>query len=97
MEDKEVGTVEEVKEQPKKLTYEELANVCNEMQRQGQALYVENQKLKNNNAVVRVGFLFEVLKYKDMFPKSFAFKCTEEIMSILTPPEEESGDTTEVK
>ena len=92
-----VTSTENTKEQPKKLTYEELANTAHELQKAARQLYEENAQLKNNSAVVRVGFLFEVLKYQDLFPKKFVFSCTSEIEDILTIPEEKSDNTKDSK
>ena len=79
---------------PGKLTYEQLNQVCSELSEQNQKMrsYIQTLRTQmgqivNNNALQRLGFLFEVLKYKDQFNSDFVISCVDEIKTALTIPE----------
>ena len=84
-----VKEIKEQKEQAKKLSYEELAKVASEIQQQGQKLFQENQQLKaqlnNQGPIIRMNFLFEILKNDKYFKSDDCIKCAEEIMESLYP------------
>ena len=84
------------KEEPKKLSYEELGKICNELQMQGQKLYQENHHLKtqlnNQSLIVRTNYLFEVLKNEKYFTPEFCYQCATEIMESLYPNDEEEDE-----
>lgn len=91
------------KQQPKKLSYEELNKVASELQQQGQKLFQENQQLKaqinNQGPIIRMEFLFKVLENKDLFPTEYLVKVSEEIMEGLhaTPEVNETVSDVEEK
>lgn len=90
MEEKEVKT-----EKPQKLTYEQLENVAHQLSEQSKDLYTKLQESNMENVFMRLKFLFEVVKNKDSFSKEFVSKCTLEIETIMTIPEEVIEDTKE--
>ena len=67
----------------KKLSYEELENVANN-------LYMKLQQSDMSNMFKRLDYLFKVLKYKDAFKTEFYTKCAEEIELMITLPEVET-------
>lgn len=83
-------------EQPKKISYEELGKIASELQMQAQKLYQENHQLKiqlnNQSAVIRMNYLFEVLKNDKFFTPDDCYKCAEEIMESLYPSDIEGDE-----
>lgn len=73
----------------KKLSYEELVDVTNQLQRQGQMLYQENMQLRDQRAIIRMNTLMEVLKLSEMFPKEMIYDVLVEIQEALYPEKEE--------
>ena len=47
-----------------------------------------NNQLRNNNAIMRVELLMKALEKEKFFQEEFIKECAEEIMEILTIPEE---------
>ena len=77
----------------KKLSYEQLENVAKELS--NQVRVYENQ-LKNNQfneTVARLNYLFKVVENDSKFPAEYVEKATNEIMVILTMPEEVAEET----
>lgn len=82
----------------KKMSYEELAQVSQELNAQNnylkQQLNMAHQKLaelSNLAMFKRLDYLFEIVKISDKFPKEFVEECSAEIvetMSIVASPEE---------
>jgi hypothetical protein len=79
--------MEETKE-IKKLSYEELEKVAQELHAKCSQLYAELQRMSVDNTFKRLDYLFKVVKYEDMFPEYFTKKCIEEIVDVMTIPEE---------
>lgn len=74
----------------KKYTEEDLKKII--LQQRQQIVSLE-EKLRTINAVtLRLNFLFKVLEYSGAFSDDFYNKCTQEIESLLTIPEEDSTD-----
>ena len=75
----------------KKLSYEELESAAQNLSAQYQnlinkykELYAENQELKQNNAFIRLEWLWRVVN-SDRFDTSFRSKCEEEFIEMMTP------------
>lgn len=70
----------------KKLTYEQLENAA--MQLQNQVMMLENRLKTIDYTAIRLNWLFEVLKAKEVFKPDFVISCAKEIEDILTIKEE---------
>ena len=84
---------EEKKEQ-KKLSYEELANAANQLQQQNKFLIEQLQKNQGEAFYKRLDYLFEVIKFKEVFPEEFIGACIDEIVSTITIPEDIQDQST---
>ena len=71
--------------QEKKLSYEELENVANN-------LYVRLQQADMANMFKRLDYLFKVVENVDNFPQEFAKHCVEGIVNIMTISTEETKE-----
>ena len=71
--------------QEKKLSYEELENVANN-------LYVRLQQADIANMFKRLDYLFKVVENVDNFPQEFTKHCIEEIVNIMTISTEETKE-----
>ena len=95
-----VKEIKEQKEQAKKLSYEELAKVASELQKQGQKLFNENQQLKtqlnNQGPIIRMNFLFEIIKNDKYFDPAQCQMCADEIFESLYPKQLEEAEEEEV-
>ena len=81
---------EEVEASRKKISYEELENVANQLNQQSQSLFKRLQEMTLNNFFTRLSFLFDILKNSDKFPKDFIDEVVEEIISsIRLEPDDE--------
>ena len=67
----------------KKLSYEELENVANN-------LYMKLQQADMTNMFKRLDYLFKVMKYRDAFTVEFYNKCASEIEMMISIPEVET-------
>ena len=77
-------------EEKKKLSYEELENVCHQLSDQSQTLYRKLQEANLSNMFKRLDYLFAVIEHKDVFdeyPEFFA-NSVKEIVDTMTIPEE---------
>lgn len=72
----------------KKLSYEELNNVCHQLSNQSRELYQKLQEANQFNMFKRLDYLFAVVKFYERFSAEFATKCIEEIEQIMTIPED---------
>lgn len=77
-------------ENKEKLSYEQLEEVARQMEGQLRQVYSKLQDANMHNLFKRLDFLFKVLETEHMFPLDFVKKCTDEIKSILTIPEEDA-------
>ena len=73
---------------PSKPTYEELEKVLEVRNTQLQEMYRQLQEATSQNVIIRLQFLFDVLKNSDKFSTQFVAKCVTEIEEALTIPEE---------
>lgn len=88
----------EPKTETKKLSYEELENVCHQLSAQSQQLNAQNQQLKAmvneanlTNLYKRLDYLFEVINRDNKYlSDTFKSKCAEEIEMLMATPEDES-------
>ena len=71
--------------QEKKLSYEELENVANN-------LYARLQQADMSNMFKRLDYLFKVVENVDNFPQEFTKHCVDEIVNIMTIPTEETKE-----
>lgn len=80
---------EEVKNN-QKISYDQLTNICNQLQQKLQEAYIELQKSQNDSLLSRLHYLFEVIKYSDKFNNNLEFvnNCTNEIVQLMTIVEE---------
>lgn len=80
---------------PKKLSYEELENVCHQLSAQAQQLNAQNQRLRAmvneanlTNLYKRLDYLFEVInKDNPYLSADFKMKCATEIETLMATPE----------
>ena len=86
--------MEEKKNEKKKLSYEELENVCHQLSEQSQTLYRKLQEANLNNMFKRLDYLFAVIENKSSFPEDFVKKCIDEIVTDMTLPEEPAEEKT---
>ena len=71
--------------QEKKLSYEELENITNN-------LYIRLQQADMANMFKRLDYLFKVVENVGNFPQEFVKHCTEEIVNIMTISTEETKE-----
>ena len=83
-------------ESPRKLSYEDMENLCHQLSAQAQQLSAQNQQLRTalgeanlTNLYKRLDYLFDII-YKDSsyLSSEFKKKCAEEIERIMVAPEE---------
>lgn len=79
----------------KKLSYEQLEQVANQLSEQTRKLYSKLQKSNMENVFKRLDYLFKVVENKDVFSKEFLDNCIKEIEEIITIPEEKDNKETE--
>ena len=71
--------------QEKKLSYEELENVANN-------LYARLQQADMANMFKRLDYLFKVVENVDNFPQEFTKQCVDGIVNIMTISTEETKE-----
>ena len=81
---------QKVKEQ--QISYEQLAEVANQLHQHNQKLEHAVQELMEERFTVRTGMLFDIIKQPSSFPVGFVDKAREEIMELIYPTEEEEED-----
>lgn len=80
-------------EKTKKLSYEELEKVANELSQRNSQM---EEYIKNNHtqeAIARLNYLFKVLEFAKHFDKEYVTKAVEDIQRILVM---EAPETTDV-
>ena len=93
----------EPKNETKKLSYEELENVCHQLSAQSQQLNAQNQQLKVmvneanlTNLYKRLDYLFEVINRDNKYlSDTFKNKCAEEIEMLMATPEDSESQKEE--
>lgn len=76
------------KEEPKKLTYEQLNDACNQLWQQNKQLVSRNMELEQFALNKRLDYLFKVLELSNKFTSDFVVNCSSEIEEIMTVPQE---------
>lgn len=93
--------MEENNTEKKKLSYEQLENVCHQLSEQAKAMYQRLQEANLTNAFKRLDYLFEVVRKPEIFADypEFYNSCKAEIVTALTAPEskEDKEDNKEEK
>ena len=89
------GVEQEVQEQ--QISYEQLAELANQLHQQNQKLQHALQELAGEQFTVRVGMLFDIIKQPSSFPVGFVDKAREEIMELIYPTDEEEEEELEDK
>lgn len=86
----------------KKLTYEQLNQAAQQISQQAEALYKENQQLRETlnrisiqNGYTELGFKFKVVENSTMFPKEFVERTIAEIVDTMTVTNEEPNEEPE--
>jgi len=94
MEEQKAKTVEmNASQENKKLSYEELNEVCMRLEQQNQYLVRELQKANLTNMFKRLDYLFKVVEYSHSFGDAeFVGNCIEEIKEAMTINTEESKE-----
>lgn len=82
----------EEKVEERKPSYEELQELCGELDQRLQVAYDQIRRIDASNAIQRLNYLFKVLENYAHFDPDFVTKCTEEIRDLLTIPEEETKE-----
>lgn len=91
-EPKEPKEPKETKE-TKRMSYDDLANVANQLNNQVRELYTKLQESNMVNMFKRLDYLFKVLGYSSYFPEEFVAKCSEEIVDCMTIPKEDNSNS----
>ena len=73
----------------KKLSYEQLEEVANNLHKQCNALYEELQKANMVNLFKRLDYLFKVVENATAFDSEFVSTCVEEVKTLMTPSTDE--------
>jgi hypothetical protein len=94
MEEQKAKTVEmNASQENKKLSYEELNEVCMRLEQQNQYLVRELQKANLTNMFKRLDYLFKVVEYSHSFGDAeFVGNCIEEIKEAMTINAEEGKE-----
>lgn len=86
----------------KKLTYEQLNQAAQQISQQAEALYKENQQLRETlsrisiqNGYTELGFKFKVIENSTMFPKEFVKRTITDIVNTMTVTDEEPNEEPE--
>lgn len=86
----------------KKLTYEQLNQAAQQISQQAEALYKENQQLKEalnrisiQNGYTELGFKFKVVENSTIFPKEFVERTITDIVNTMTVTDEEPNEEPE--
>ncbi len=78
--------------QDNKISYEELVNVANQLQVQNRKMQQQLYQLMEEHSVIRMNFLFEIVKNSNMFQKDTVEECIKEIEESLFTSYKESEE-----
>lgn len=78
--------MEENKVEKKKLSYEELENIVNQLSMSNKQLREVLEASNQDNIIARITLLFKVLDFKDLFAEEFISEVVEEIEGLLRRP-----------
>lgn len=73
----------------KKFSYEELSNICSQLQSKCNQLIQQNLQLQQQQIFIRLDFLFKVLDKKEDFDANFVSTCKKEIVSLMSIEDKE--------
>ena len=79
-------------QQDNKISYEELVNVANQLQVQNRKMQQQLYQLMKEHSVIRMNFLFEIVKNSNMFQKDTVEESVKEIEESLFTSYKESGE-----
>ena len=82
---------------PEKMSYDQLESVAHQLSEQNRQMFAKIQELNMANVFKRLDYLFKVVENGHMFKQDFLEKCTAEIESIMTVPEQEEEPETVTK
>lgn len=80
-----------VSEEPKKMSYDQLNEVCGQLYQQNQKMARELQQMQAALMSKRMDYLFTVVGNADKFPQTFVEDCIAEIQEALRIPDEEES------
>lgn len=85
------------KVEDKKISYEQLTEIANQLHSQNHQLMNRVRELEITLNQVRLEYLFAVVKDSEKFPSDFVEMCTKDIVRALSPVEKktENQDTKE--
>lgn len=86
---------EQVSEQPKKLSYEQLQNIAGQLQQQNMQLRRALEQNNLENMFKRLDYLFKVVATPYIFSDEFVAMCVTEIEKAITIPEASEEDKEE--
>lgn len=72
-----------------KMSYEQLENVAHQLSEQVRQLYAKLQESNLENMFKRLDYLFKVIENAYAFNEELVSKCTSEIESLMTLPDNE--------
>lgn len=75
-----------------KISYEELVNVANQLQVQNRKMQQQLYQLMEEHSVIRMNFLFEIVKNSNMFQKDTVEESIKEIEESLFTSYKESEE-----
>lgn len=75
-----------------KISYEELVNVANQLQVQNRKMQQQLYQLMEEHSVIRMNFLFEIVKNSNMFQKDTVEESIKEIEESLFASYKESEE-----
>ncbi len=78
-----------------KLSYEQLEEVAQQMNEQLKKVYQQLQEASMGNLFKRLDFLFKVLENAHMFDDTFVDTCTNEVVKLITLPEDKEDSLVE--
>lgn len=82
----------EEEQQDNKISYEELVNVANQLQVQNRKMQQQLYQLMEEHSVIRMNFLFEIVKNSNMFQKDTVEESIKEIEESLFTSYKESEE-----
>lgn len=82
-------------EQPKQLSYDQLKNIAGQLQQQNMQLRKALTESNYTNMFKRLDYLFKVIEFAHMFSDDFVQKCSAEIETSITIPEDRGDSSAE--
>jgi hypothetical protein len=76
----------------RKLTYDQLEEVCHQMQQRLAQCYDELKNRDLDNTIIRLNLLFRVIENASHFSKEFVTSCITEIEQLMTLPDDEQKE-----